>query len=100
MSILLKNRSLLAVLKSNYGPQYVRNICVVTNNSVNKKNEILRVRKSCVLISRRNESTNTEAGESSKKVLHEEESTKFSRNHYDVIVVGGGMVRIRSNIYM
>lgn len=97
MSFLLKNRSVLAILKSNYGSQYVRNISVVTNTSVNKKNEILRVRKSCVLISRRNESTNTEAVESSnKKDLQEEESAKFSRDHYDVIVVGGGMVRLRS----
>lgn len=99
MSFLLKNRSILAVLKCNYGPQNIRNICVVPNRGdITKQsgNEKLKVKK-IFLLHKRNESTENPTSDASTTSA-EESSTKFSSDHYDVIIVGGGMVSFQGNL--
>lgn len=91
MSILLKNRSILTVLKNNYGPQTIRNICFVPMSGDIRKqsgNDKLKVRKLFWLQKRYESTTNTDTSTSSD----DDSSSKFSRDHYDVIIVGGGMV--------
>ncbi len=90
MSYLIRNRSFLAVLKKNLEIQSVRNCSILSStNDITKKKQKLWINKTT---NRHN--TTLENPEPKEAIPNL--ATSAVDNHYDVIIIGGGMVSINN----